>query len=195
MNQFRPPRMAWQPCASGPNGPCVEVAYLRNGMVLVRDAKRRRRGAVLTFTPQEWRAIIKAIKTGEFDNGRAELVQVGPLGNFVLQFVRDATVDQNQHELTIDLFRFARTTCLAFAGAIIFGSACFGAALACGSYAFGTHPHIAISLGAGGGAVFMLTATLQAVRCMRALLWALSGLRRQGDPPTGSLPHQDRPAA
>jgi hypothetical protein len=196
MNLFRPARMTWQPCAIGPNGPCVEVAFQGNGMVLLRRTRRARRGPVLVFTPDEWRSFVSEVKGGDFDDHpRSELPQASPLGYFVLQLIRDATVDENQHGLTLDLFRFVRTTGLAFAGVIIAGSTCFAAALACGSFAFGAHPHVAISLGASGGALFLVTATFQAVRCIRALLRALDGLRQPGGSPGGPPPHQDRSAA
>ena len=48
-------------------GDCVEVAWLKNGHVLVRDAKDIKK-APLTFTPTEWTSFIKGVKAGEFDN-------------------------------------------------------------------------------------------------------------------------------
>jgi Domain of unknown function (DUF397) len=43
------------------NGACVEVDGSR-----IRDSKDPH-GAVLTFTPDEWRAFIAGVKAGEFD--------------------------------------------------------------------------------------------------------------------------------
>jgi len=158
--------------------------------------QRHRRSPVLEFTPDELRSFVSDVKGGDFDDHpRSELLQASPLGNFVLQLIRDATVDENQSRLTLDLFRFARTTGLAFAGVIIAGSTCFGTALACGSYALGARPHVAISLGASGGALFLVTAAFHAARCIRALLRALDGHRQPGASPSRPTPRQDRPAA
>ncbi len=53
------------------NGNCLEVCELPGGRVGVRNS-RRPDGAVLSFTPDEWRAFIGApgfggVKDGEFD--------------------------------------------------------------------------------------------------------------------------------
>ncbi|MBF6183517.1 DUF397 domain-containing protein [Nocardia otitidiscaviarum] len=45
---------------------CVEVAFLDEGMVGVRDSKNRA-GTVLLFTPGEWDAFTGGIASGEFD--------------------------------------------------------------------------------------------------------------------------------
>ncbi|MFL6077892.1 MAG: DUF397 domain-containing protein [Mycobacteriales bacterium] len=44
---------------------CVEVALADTG-VLVRHS-RRRSGAVLSFSPEEWRAFVAGVKACEFD--------------------------------------------------------------------------------------------------------------------------------
>jgi hypothetical protein len=49
------------------NGNCVEVADLPGGAVGVRNS-RDPGGAVLRFTPSEWRAFIGGARKGEFDN-------------------------------------------------------------------------------------------------------------------------------
>ncbi|MCU7729102.1 DUF397 domain-containing protein [Actinoplanes sp. KI2] len=51
---------------SGSSGNCVEVADNLPGVVAVRDSKDRT-GPVLTFTPDEWKAFVGAVKDGEFD--------------------------------------------------------------------------------------------------------------------------------
>jgi hypothetical protein len=51
---------------SGGNGNCVEVAFLDDGTVAVRDSKDRG-GAVLIFTPAEWDAFIGGAADHEFD--------------------------------------------------------------------------------------------------------------------------------
>jgi hypothetical protein len=48
------------------NGDCVEVASLPDGRIGVRDSKDAD-GAVLRFTPAEWRAFVGGVRNGEFD--------------------------------------------------------------------------------------------------------------------------------
>jgi hypothetical protein len=51
---------------SGPySDNCVEVALVESG-VAVRDSKNPA-GAVLSFSPDEWRAFVDGTKNGEFD--------------------------------------------------------------------------------------------------------------------------------
>jgi hypothetical protein len=54
--------------ASASNGvaQCVEVAYLPEGVVCVRNSKDRR-GSMLRFTLEEWQAFLQGAKAGEFD--------------------------------------------------------------------------------------------------------------------------------
>ncbi|MGV9412384.1 DUF397 domain-containing protein [Nocardia sp. NPDC003693] len=51
---------------SGPNGNCVEVAFLVNGTVGVRDTKDHGHGPILAFTPGEWDAFVAGVSDGEF---------------------------------------------------------------------------------------------------------------------------------
>ncbi|WP_084478508.1 DUF397 domain-containing protein [Nocardia jejuensis] len=51
---------------SGPNGNCVEVAFLGDGNVGVRDSKDDGRGPALAFTPGEWDAFLSGVSDGEF---------------------------------------------------------------------------------------------------------------------------------
>ncbi|MFF0489333.1 DUF397 domain-containing protein [Nocardia sp. NPDC004068] len=51
---------------SGPDGNCVEVAFLRDGNVAVRDTKDRGAGPVLAFAPGEWDAFMSGVTEGEF---------------------------------------------------------------------------------------------------------------------------------
>ncbi|MGH2943921.1 MAG: DUF397 domain-containing protein [Solirubrobacteraceae bacterium] len=51
---------------SGDAGECVETAVLPDLRVAVRDSKHPD-GAVLRYTPAEWRAFIAGAKAGEFD--------------------------------------------------------------------------------------------------------------------------------
>jgi len=58
--------IAWHKSnASGPNGDCVEVAFVAEG-VLVRHS-RNPSGLVLLFAPSEWRAFLIGTRNGEFD--------------------------------------------------------------------------------------------------------------------------------
>ncbi|MEV5835821.1 DUF397 domain-containing protein [Nocardia sp. NPDC052112] len=54
---------------SGPDGNCVEVAFLVDGNVAVRDTKDNGNGPLLAFTPSEWDAFLNGMSEGEF--GRA----------------------------------------------------------------------------------------------------------------------------
>jgi hypothetical protein len=49
------------------NGNCVEVASLPHREIGVRNS-RDSEGAVLRFTPDEWRAFLGGVRNGEFDN-------------------------------------------------------------------------------------------------------------------------------
>jgi hypothetical protein len=53
---------------SGAAGHCVEVAFLENNGVGVRDSKDPS-GPALVFTPAEWDAFMGGAKDGEFDRG------------------------------------------------------------------------------------------------------------------------------
>ncbi len=51
---------------SGPTGGnCVEVAFLTDGQVAVRNS-RHPGGPALVFSPQEWHAFVGGAKDGEF---------------------------------------------------------------------------------------------------------------------------------
>jgi hypothetical protein len=47
-------------------GACVEVAFLDDGRVGVRDSKDRGAGPALVFTPSEWAAFVRGVTDGEF---------------------------------------------------------------------------------------------------------------------------------
>jgi hypothetical protein len=67
--QQRPaPGLSWVKSSfSFANGNCLEVASLPEGGAGVRDGKDPD-GAVLRFTPAEWRAFLAGVRNGEFDN-------------------------------------------------------------------------------------------------------------------------------
>ncbi|MFJ6723833.1 DUF397 domain-containing protein [Streptomyces sp. NPDC091281] len=45
---------------------CVEVAFLDEGRVAMRDTKHRGNGPALVFTPGEWDAFTSGIVNGKF---------------------------------------------------------------------------------------------------------------------------------
>lgn len=53
--------------SGGSGGQCVEVAANLPGVVAVRDSKDPN-GPKLLFTPTQWNAFTKSIKTGKFDS-------------------------------------------------------------------------------------------------------------------------------
>lgn len=48
------------------NGQCVEVAFLNDGRVAMRDSKDSGNGPALLFTPGEWAAFEGGMLDGEF---------------------------------------------------------------------------------------------------------------------------------
>ncbi|MBO0881631.1 MAG: DUF397 domain-containing protein [Mycobacterium sp.] len=52
---------------SGGGQDCVEVAFLAEGIVGVRDSKDRT-GPVLAFTPGQWDTFTAAVESGRFDH-------------------------------------------------------------------------------------------------------------------------------
>ncbi|MEU7769623.1 DUF397 domain-containing protein [Nocardia sp. NPDC049190] len=59
--------VVWRKSAhSGPDGNCVEVAFLIDGNVAVRDTKDNGSGPILAFAPGEWDAFLAGVSVGEF---------------------------------------------------------------------------------------------------------------------------------
>jgi len=54
---------------SNNQGQCVEVAFLDDGRVAVRDSKDAGRGPALVFTSAEWAAFAAGLADGEFERG------------------------------------------------------------------------------------------------------------------------------
>jgi Domain of unknown function (DUF397) len=50
---------------SGPQGNCVEVSYLADGQVAMRNS-RHPSGLALVFTGAEWEAFLRGARDGEF---------------------------------------------------------------------------------------------------------------------------------
>ncbi len=64
---FNSSRAAWRTSSYTNNGgACVEVADNQPGVVAVRDSKDRR-GPILAFSREDWRAFVRAIKDGQPD--------------------------------------------------------------------------------------------------------------------------------
>jgi Domain of unknown function (DUF397) len=61
---------------SGSAGNCVEVAYLPQGGIALRDSKDRS-AAPLFFTGEEWATFIAGVKDGEFDLPGASVTASG----------------------------------------------------------------------------------------------------------------------
>jgi hypothetical protein len=49
------------------NGQCVEVAFLNDGRVAMRDSKDQGHGPALLFTPGEFNAFVGGVTDGEFN--------------------------------------------------------------------------------------------------------------------------------
>jgi len=54
---------------SGSGNNCVEVRTSHDSGIAVRDSKNPH-GGILTFTPGQWRAFTRTIKTGGYDPNR-----------------------------------------------------------------------------------------------------------------------------
>ncbi|WP_089211390.1 DUF397 domain-containing protein [Streptosporangium subroseum] len=57
--------IAWRSARACNNGQCVEVASLPDGRIAMRDNKIAENSPVLRFAPEDWRAFIHSIKSGE----------------------------------------------------------------------------------------------------------------------------------
>jgi hypothetical protein len=55
---------AWRKSTRSDQNGCVEVAFVGNGNVAVRDSKDPH-GPMLQFTPHEWAAFIRGVRDGE----------------------------------------------------------------------------------------------------------------------------------
>lgn len=60
-------RIVWQKSTySGMNG-CLEVAFIDEGRVAIRDSKSKQ-GPVLVFSLTEWRSFLRGVVDGEFNS-------------------------------------------------------------------------------------------------------------------------------
>ncbi len=56
----------WRKSTYSANNGCVEVAFIDDGGVAIRDSKDHS-GSVLHFQPHEWTAFLRGVQAGEFD--------------------------------------------------------------------------------------------------------------------------------
>jgi hypothetical protein len=56
----------WRKSTYSANNGCVEVAFIDDGGVAVRDSKDRS-GPVLLFRSYEWAAFVRGVRADEFD--------------------------------------------------------------------------------------------------------------------------------
>ncbi len=56
----------WRKSTYSANNGCVEVAFIDDGGVAIRDSKNRQ-GPVLQFGSAEWEAFVGGVHRGEFD--------------------------------------------------------------------------------------------------------------------------------
>jgi hypothetical protein len=56
----------WRKSTYSENNGCVEVAFVDDGGVAIRDSKNRS-GSVLVFESHEWMAFLRGVRAGEFD--------------------------------------------------------------------------------------------------------------------------------
>jgi len=165
-------RNTWRTRTTCANGSCVEVERDKN-TVRLRDKKNGR--TIRKFTAEEWHEFTRGIKAGHFDDpAQPQHVPASPLANFLLQVIRDATVDDASQGRVLRFWRFVRATWLAFAAVAIGGAVIVGAAVAGGAALCGVHSHVALGLGACGSATFLITATFRTGRCILMLVRALS---------------------
>jgi hypothetical protein len=64
LHEARLPEMAWRRPSYCSSGECAEIATL-DGMIAVRSSMAP--STVVRYTADEWKALVIAIKAGEFD--------------------------------------------------------------------------------------------------------------------------------
>jgi hypothetical protein len=168
---------------SAGNGHCVEVAETADGMIVVLNSKNPRR-PVVRYTADEWNAFLIRAKNGEFDkrgqNGHAtescakDQFGTANMRAFIRGLISAATENDQILDRHLKLYRFARATILTTAAIILVGSLMFGAGVAAAAALAGMHVAMAISIGAGGSASFILTVAVRSRRYLRVILGALS---------------------
>ena len=181
-------RLIWRKARSrSANGACVEVAETADGTEM-RDSKNPQ-GPVVRYTADEWNAfLVQAKSTETYDSDRFTQVarasakdQFGTanLRAFLRGLISAATESDEALNRHLKLFRFARSTLLTIAVIALLGSLMFGAGVAAAVFLAGMHLGVAIGIGAGGSASFILTVVVRSRRYLKVALSALSEV----DPP------------
>jgi Domain of unknown function (DUF397) len=165
------------------DGECVEVAPSGDAMI-VRDSKNPDAPAI-RFSSVEWKEFLDGAKRGDFDKLDSSPPEVAGLklrrqfGNenardFFRGLLADATESDDIQRRYIKLFQFARSTIREIVIALLVGSLIFGGGIAAAVTIAGIHIAVAISIGAGGSATFILTAVIRSRRYLKAVLNAFS---------------------
>lgn len=191
---------------SASNGACVEVAH-NGGMVIIRDSKNPD-GAIVRCTGANWGIFLERAKRGDFDapgeGSQITVYRASPRNQFGTANLRDFLLDlidattQNDEALRrhLKLFQFARSTIREAVAAVLVGSLIFGAGVAAAVTVGGMHVAVAVGIGAGGSATFILTVAIRCRRYFRAVLNALSATaRHEKRTPPGTSEAEDRRTA
>src|SRR6202034_733354 len=94
--------------------------------------------------------------------------------DFFRGLLADASESDDIQRRYLTLFRFARSTIREIVIALLVGSLIFGGGIAAAVAIAGIHIAVAISIGAGGSATFILTAVIRSRRYLKAVLNAFS---------------------
>jgi hypothetical protein len=149
--------------------------------VITRDPQ----DPVVRYTADEWNAFLAQAKSAEAGNDSGQLTQMAGadakdqfgtanLRAFLRGLISAATESDEELNRHLKLFGFARSTLLAIAGIALLGSLIFGAGVAAAVFLAGMHLGVAISIGAGGSASFILTVVVRSRRYLKVVLSALS---------------------
>jgi hypothetical protein len=181
--------LAWRKARkSMGNGCCVEVAETDDGMIAVRNSKNKR-GPIIRYTADEWNAFLIRAKNGEFDNETRNVQttrkdsedQFGTanLRATLRGLISAATKNDETLNRHLKLFRCVCSMILTGLAMVLLASLLFGAGVAAAVALAGMHVAVAISIGASGGASFIVTMIVGGRRYLKVILRALSEI----DPP------------
>jgi len=181
--------LAWRKAQSSrSNGACVELASA-DGMVAIRDSKNPD-GPILRYTAEEWQAFLDSAKKGELDNlDAASPEEAKPqfvprnLMESLHWHIAQAVKSPESMKRYMKLFRLFRSTALSILTLLLFGAILFGAGVGAVAFMVGIPPLTAVGMGAGGGAVFVLTVSLKGPSVLRAAFGLLTAYARAGSAP------------
>lgn len=181
-------RLVWRKArSSSANGARVEVAQTADGTDM-RDSKNPQE-PIVRYTADEWNAFLAQAKSTETDDSVRHTQTTGAGANdqfgtanlraFLRGLISAATESDEALNRHLKLFRFARSTLLTIAATALLGSLIFGAGVAAAVFFAGIHLGVAIGIGAGGSASFILTIVVRSRRYLKVAFSALS----EADPP------------